>query len=77
MFSEKKIQELAEQSAKFGLSYAFLKELYLSAMFEALSNNRKAPNEKDTAKALEKLLKDKNLLKGKKKTISIDNYLTK
>ena len=44
LISVKKGRELAKYAAKHEFSYAYLKELYISAMFEALANNRKVPN---------------------------------
>lgn len=74
LVSAKKITELAKLSEKYGFSYAYLKELYISTMFEALANNRKSPIEKDIMKALDRLMKDKNILKSGK-SISIDRYV--
>jgi ATPase family associated with various cellular activities (AAA) len=71
MLSVKKCRELAKYAEKYEFSYAYLKELYISSMFEALSNNRKTPTEKDIDKALERLMKDKNILSNK---INIDRY---
>jgi AAA+ superfamily predicted ATPase len=62
LISLKKGKELAKYAAKYEFSYAYLKELYISSMFEALANDRKAPTEKDIQNALNRLVKDKNLL---------------
>lgn len=68
----KKCRELAKYASKYEFSYAYLKELYISAMFEALAHNRKAPTEKDVQHALNRLVKDKNLLNGG--TVNMDKY---
>lgn len=68
----KKGKELAKYASKHEFSYAYLKELYISAMFEALANNRKAPTEKDVDTALSRLLKDKNLLNSG--AVNMDKY---
>ncbi len=69
----KKCRELAKCAEKYEFSYAYLKELYISAMFEALSHNRKTPTEKDVKNALNRLIKDKNLL-NKEKSVNTDKY---
>jgi AAA+ superfamily predicted ATPase len=74
LLSIKKINELSKLSVQYGFSYAYLKELYISSMFEALSNNRKILTEKDVMKALDKLMKDKNIFKSGK-SINIDRYV--
>lgn len=68
----KQCRELAKYAAKYEFSYAYLKELYISAMFEALAHNRKIPTEKDVQSALNRLVKDKNLLNGG--SVNIDKY---
>jgi len=70
--SSKEIKDLARSAIKHDLSYAYLKELYISSMFEALSHNRKAPNTHDITNTLNRLIKDKNSLGGN--TISTDKY---
>lgn len=67
-----KCKELAKYAAKHEFSYAYLKELYISSMFEALAHNRKAPTEKDIQTALNRLIKDKNLLNSG--SINMDKY---
>ena len=69
---QKKGKELAKYAEKNEFSYAYLKELYISTMFEALSNNREAPTEKDVNTSLNRLIKDKSLLHGG--SINMDNY---
>lgn len=70
--SSKKCKELADISFKNEFSYAYLKELYISSMFEAIAHNRKAPTENDIEKAKKSLMKDKNLSFGNK--INTDKY---
>jgi len=72
LISANKCRDLAKYAAKYEFSYAYLKELYISAMFEALAYNRKAPTEKDVQNALNRLVKDKNLLNGG--SINMDKY---
>lgn len=73
MITVKRCKELAKYSAQNHFSYAYLKELYLSTMFEALSHNRKIPNDKDIQNSLNCLIKDKNLL-GNNNSINMDKY---
>lgn len=68
-----KCKELAKYAEKYDFSYAYLKELYISSMFEALAHNRKIPTPKDIQNALNRLVKDKNILKNGK-SISTDKY---
>lgn len=68
----RKLKELAKTSVKHDLSYAYLKELYISSMFEALSHNRKAPTMVDIDNTLTRLIKDKNANGGN--AISTDKY---
>jgi len=72
LLSAKKAKELAKYAEKYEFSYAYLKELYISSMFEALAHNRKAPTEKDVQNALNRLVKDKNILNSG--TITTDKY---
>lgn len=73
LITAKKCRELAKYAEKYEFSYAYLKELYISAMFEALAHNRKAPTEKDVKNALDRLVKDKNILSNGR-AISTDKY---
>lgn len=68
----KQCKELAKYAAKYEFSYAYLKELYISSMFEALAHNRKSPTGKDVQNALNRLIKDKNLLNSG--TVNMDKY---
>lgn len=70
--TEAKYKELGKISEKYNLSYAYLKELYISSMFQALSNNRKILSMKDIDIALDCLLKDKNIVGNK--TVDMDRY---
>lgn len=72
MVTPSKCKELSKYSEKHGFSYAYLKELYISSMFEALSNNRQIANIKDIDNALKCLIKDKNILNTK--NISTSKY---
>jgi len=67
-----KLKELAKLTVKNQLSYAYLKELYISSMFEALAHNRKAPTVADIDTTLNRLIKDKNAMGGN--IISTDKY---
>src|SRR5579885_3010378 len=72
LLTVKKCKELAKYAEKYEFSYAYLKELYISSMFEALAHNRKSPTEKDVQNALDRLVKDKNILNSG--TITTDKY---
>jgi hypothetical protein len=74
--SKKKIEELANIAFKHKFSYAYLKELYISSMFEALSEKKSEPSEKNIDKVINRLIKDKNAIKGGSK-VDIDNYTNK
>jgi len=76
LVSVKKIRELAKYAEKYEFSYAYLKELYISSMFEALSHNRKSPTEKDVQNALNRIIKDKNILNNGS-VINTDKYFGK
>lgn len=62
LLTNKKCKELARCAVKHELSYVYLKDLYITSMFEALARNSKAPTEKDVDNTLNRLIKDKNLL---------------
>lgn len=68
-----KCRELAKLAVKNELSYAYLKDLYISSMFEALAHKRKVPTIKDIDSSLERVVKDKNLLNNGN-TINTDKY---
>jgi hypothetical protein len=69
--STKKCKELAKNAVKYQFSYAYLKDIYISSMFEALSNNRQTPTESDIDTSLTRLLKEKNI---NNKSINMDKY---
>jgi hypothetical protein len=70
--SIKKCRDLSKYAESYQFSYAYLKDIYISSMFEALSNNRKNPTEKDIDKALMKLIKEKHIVNNK--SIKTDKY---
>ena len=72
LLSVAKCKELSKYAEKHKFSYAYLKELYISTMFEALASNRKLPTEKDVQKALNRLIQDKRLLNGD--AVNIEKY---
>lgn len=74
MLTAAKYKELVKFSQENSFSYAYLKELYISSMFEAMANKRKLPTEKDINNALNRLIKDKNVL-DIKSSIRMDSYL--
>jgi len=75
LITARKCKELAKYAEQNDFSYAYLKELYISAMFEALSHNRQEPSIIDINKALASLIKDKNILNGE--AIKTDKYFNK
>lgn len=75
LITARKCQELAKYASQNDFSYAYLKELYISAMFEALSHNRKLPITSDINAALKSLVKDKNILNNN--SIKTDKYFSK
>jgi hypothetical protein len=76
LFQDAYYKELSLISEKYSFSYVYLKELYISSMYEALSKNRKAPIKADVKKALLCLIKDKNILNNNK-TVDTLKYLNK
>jgi AAA+ superfamily predicted ATPase len=76
LIDNKKCKELAKYAEMYEFSYAYLKELYISSMFEALAHNRKAPTLKDIDNALNRLVKDKNILNSGN-AINTDKYFNK
>lgn len=70
--TDAKIKQLADAAIKSQFSYAYLKDLYISSMYEAIAHNRKVPTAKDIDNALKSLLRDKNILNS---GINTDNYL--
>ncbi len=53
------LNKIADKTVDMSFSYAYLKELYLSAAYYAISNNREDPNFSDVQLALKQLLSDK------------------
>ena len=74
MISKAKYKEISTTAVRYNFSYAYLKELYVSSMFEALAKNRKSPTEKDIDNTLKRLIKDKLMLNS---NINTDQYLNK
>jgi AAA+ superfamily predicted ATPase len=73
LIDTKKCRELAKYAEKYEFSYAYLKELYISSMFEALAHNRKSPTIKDIDNTLNRLVKEKNILNNGS-AINTDKY---
>jgi len=73
LITASKCRELAKYAAKYEFSYAYLKELYISSMFEALAHNRQAPTIKDIDSTLVRLVKEKNILNNGN-SINTDKY---
>jgi AAA+ superfamily predicted ATPase len=73
MITAKKCRELAKIAAKSGFSYVHLKDLYISSMFAALSQNRNVPTERDIDSALTRLIKEKTSLNGSR-LVDTDKY---
>lgn len=76
LFKDEFYKALSIVSEKYNFSYVYLKELYISAMYEALSNNRKKPIKVDVEKALKCLIKDKNILNNNK-LVNTSKYFDK
>jgi len=70
--SDKRYAEIAQTTVANELSYAYLKEIYISSMFEAMSHNRKFPTSKDINYTIGRVLKDKNDVGGN--SINTDSY---
>jgi AAA+ superfamily predicted ATPase len=73
LLTPKKCRELAKQAEKHEFSYAYLKELYISSMFEALSHNKKAPSLKDIDNTFARLVKENSALNSGS-AINTDKY---
>ncbi len=63
LITDKKCTEFAKTAFKLHFSYAYLKELYLSSIFNALSFGRELPIEEDLQTAMKLLVGDKELAK--------------
>lgn len=70
------IKELSKLIAKYKFSYASIKELFVSSMFESISNDRKIPTKEDIYQALDRLLLDKKLIKSAS-SVSTEKYFNK
>lgn len=73
MLTANKYKYLAKLAVDNRFSFDYLKEFYISSMFEALANKRSSPNSKDVEIALKKVMKDKSISKGVK--INLDRYI--
>lgn len=58
---KKEYDKLVELACENNFSYAYLKELYLTSIFNAISEDRKKPNFEDVNKAIEQLTSDKEI----------------
>lgn len=68
-----KCKEFAKRAIEEKLSYAHLKDLYISSMFEALSHKRKKPTIKDIETTFDRVVKDAKMLNDGE-AISTDKY---
>lgn len=73
LITPKQCRDISKYAEKYEFSYAYLKELYISSMFEALAHKRQSPTVKDVENALSRLVKDKNLLNNG--AVNMDKYL--
>jgi len=73
IISDAKCKSLAKLAVKHELSYAYLKDLYVSSIFEALSHKRKVPTNADIDNSFSRILKDKNLLNNET-TVNTNKY---
>jgi len=71
--SDKDMKMLAECAVKYGFSYAYLKELYISSVYNAIAEDRQKPKAEDVSTALKQLMEDKFRKNGK--TVGIDKYI--
>lgn len=71
--STKEIDSLSSQTYSMKFSYAYIKELYISSVYIAISNDRKKPTLPDINIAMKQILADKFNKNGK--TVGIDKYL--
>jgi hypothetical protein len=63
LISEQRCSEFAEIAVRLNFSYVYLKELYLSSIFNALADGREKPTEDDLQLALDQLVGDKETAK--------------
>lgn len=57
-------KKIVKQTVESKFSYAYLKELYLSSVFNALADDRELPNIKDINLATIQMLRDKEIVKN-------------
>jgi len=72
--TKKDVKEISMACDKNKLSYAHLKELYVSSIFTALSKNTDKPTRSDIDLALKQILADKP---SRKSNVSLDKYMDK
>jgi hypothetical protein len=73
LVKDNEAKELIKYTIKYHFSYAYLKELYISSIYNALADDRKDPTFLDVKLALEQLMSDKF---KRSKSVGIDKYLT-
>ena len=71
--TDKQIDELAKSAVKSKMSYAYLKDIYISSMFEAVGDGRENLTNDDVQSAMKKLMDDKKSTSGGN-AINIDKY---
>lgn len=59
--SDEDFSLIAHRTVEKGLSYAHLKDFYLSSVFNALKNNRKLPSRQDVELSFENIIRDKEV----------------
>lgn len=69
------VNSVVEKCVKNKLSYAHLKELYISSAYEMIAQNKDKFSIEDVNKSLNKILNEKKNVK-KSTTIDMDNYIT-
>lgn len=75
LINEKEAKKLADFVSQHNFSYAYIKELYISSIYNAIADDRESPTSADIDKALSQLMDDK-FRKGSK-AIGIDKYIDK
>ena len=73
---EKNIKLLAECSIKYGFSYAYIKELYISSVYIAIGEDREKVLPSDVDAALKQLMEEKFKKNGKTQ-LGLDKYMGK
>lgn len=59
LIDDAKYDKISDLAVNLGFSYVYLKEMYFTSVFNALSESREKPNHADIDKAIEQLSKDK------------------